>query len=240
MSERGVIFTGDSVRAIMAGTKTQTRRVIPAHPEGSFCRAPCIVGDTYLSPAKVGLALGADDFLEMARVDCPYLSWKRDDLLAPEKKNRLWVRETWRTCERPDDHTDGILFRADGAFVSIQNTSEAAEDWVVAHDNNKHRDAWRSPLYMPRWASRLSLRVTDVRVQRLQDLSEEDAIAELGLVDHPMWIDSPGEYFESKEYGLEGRSPVALYRIVWERIHGKKVPWESNPWLWAVTFEKVV
>lgn len=81
----------------------------------------------------------------------------------------LYVRETWRTYERPIDGLDGVLYRADDAFRPIENTPEAADAWVKAHDNGRHDEHWRPSILMPRWASRTSLRVVSVTLQRADE-----------------------------------------------------------------------
>lgn len=170
--ERGIIFSGESVRAILADQKTQTRRVIKEQPidatsymrllrEGDFAYRGgdvwgCFTADDSGTPGMYGTRV------------CPYG--------APG--DRLYVKEAWRTFERPDDLVDGVLFEADGAFRAIENSREAAERWIEAHANGKHGDRWRSPLYMPRDASRLTLEITEIRAERLQAITEEDARAE--------------------------------------------------------------
>lgn len=104
--------------------------------------------------------------------------------------DRLWVRETWQWAPPP-----GVIYRADAEVVGTR---------------------WRSPMSMPRWASRLTLIVKAVKVERLRDISEADAMAE-GVA----FIGSAKEAFQE----------------LWDTINGKKHPWASNPWVAAITFE---
>jgi hypothetical protein len=115
--------------------------------------------------------------------------------------DRLWVREAWAAkwdsaSATVSDLLEEIAYRADG--------------------DTAFRNVWRPSIHMPRWASRITLEITDVRVQRVQDISKEDAIAE----------SSTDEF---------------SYRLIWDSIHGKKrgAAWSDNPWCWAITFKRV-
>lgn len=141
-----------------------------------------------------------------------------------EVGDRVWVRETWRTHERESDSVDGVIYKADGAFLPIENTIAAAEAWVVAHNNGKHGTAFRSPRFMPRWASRIELEIVDVRTELLQRMTEEDAIAE-GV-----------SCYESQD-GIEN-SAIEMYAMMWDRLHGDG-SWKSNPNVHAFTFKVI-
>lgn len=105
---------------------------------------------------------------------CPpsrYAGWKRGE--------RVWVRETWRTYERPVSTFDGIAYRADNGFRTIENTPEAADQWVDAHENGKHGKKWRPSIFMRQWMSRITLELTeDVRFENLQRISRAEVEAE--------------------------------------------------------------
>lgn len=175
MKERGIIFTGESVRAILAGRKIQTRRVI----KDDWWR--CLDPDDEEDRAK-------------AVAQCQYGALG----------DRLWVKEVW----------------------AVPGTARRSDDPVHAGMNVVYRAkaySWRSPIHMPRWASRITLEVTEVRVQRLQDISEEDAQAE--------GFPIPGQ--------LMTRLSVGYFRHAWDAINGKRAPWASNPWVFAVTFRRL-
>jgi hypothetical protein len=128
--------------------------------------------------------------------------------------DRLWVRETW-AHERdgtgcPDD--TGVLYRATDPGWDDEGTGLR----------------WRPSIFMPRWASRILLEITDVRVQRLMEISEEDARAE--------GIDLQG--FRSLTEGIAGREHRIKFHDLWEDIHGDG-SWNTNPWVWAITFRRL-
>ena len=146
MPDRPIIMSGDSVRAILAGRKTQERRLLRLRP-------PYVLderNDGTLWPWDTAWSEG-DDCSPWMR--CQY----------GEAGDGLWVRETWATTEQAGDHPSD-------ARVVCRATDP---DWATMDGWR-----WRSPLSMPRWASRLTLTLTDVRVERLQDISEADAVAE--------------------------------------------------------------
>lgn len=117
--------------------------------------------------------------------------------------DRLWVRETWNNAIGSSDEP---YFKA---------TVAEDTDWTAEERANL---VWRPSIFMPRWASRLTLTVTDVRVERLQDISEEDAIA------------------EGVPAGLEHIHGPGGYRDIWETINGAG-SWAANPWVVAITFD---
>jgi hypothetical protein len=131
--------------------------------------------------------------------------------------DRLWVRETW------GPRAGGVVYRAD---------EYRADGFVSCPDGGK----WRPSIHMPRWASRITLEIVSVRVERLRDISEEDAIAE-GVeqsfdFNWPRW----------RNYELDGDgwlgAPVDSYRTLWESINGPG-SWVANPWVWVVEFKRV-
>ena len=128
--------------------------------------------------------------------------------------DRLWVRETWadvRWMQEPEHFPNGVSYRADCSADSLK----LAEHYGVR---------WKPSIHMPRWASRITLEVTEVRAQRLQDITEEDARAE-GV--------------NCAVGGFITTNPVNAFHGLWDYINGKRAPWDSNPWVWAVTFRRV-
>lgn len=193
MSEKPIIMTAHSVRAILAGRKTQTRRVLKPQPAyGKF-------DDFYTMP---------DGLLQMRFVE----SRKTGDYFWTNKAphavdDHLWVKEAFAT---------------DGPIVRYAATDDI-------HDLREKK----SPLFMPRWASRITLQVTGVKVERLQDISEADAQAEgVEPVGVPTGrIDGHGENIEQGSYR-------AAYSEIWNSIHGPGA-WDANVWVVAITFRRV-
>lgn len=183
MKERPILFSGEMVRAILDGRKTQTRRV-------------CSVTDL--------------DDLREGRVAQGLGKFRVGD--------RLWVREGFGITDGQPVCLDGQTYDLDDRRIIYRaDVSDAIPDRF-----------WRPSIHMPRWASRITLEVVSVRVERLQDISIDDAIAE-GVF---QGFDPPdGHGFRS-----EART---LYREFWESINGKKHPWKSNPWVWVIEFKVV-
>lgn len=212
MPERPILFSDRMVRAILGDRKTQTRRVVTPMPgrQKEWLTLEDITKSPRLSIARLrpedGGHFGAT--IEhplggpLGWVRCPY----------GEPGSLLWLKESWAPVERDSDSVDGIRYQADDAFVPIANTTKAAEQWCVAA-NNDHSGRWRSPRYMPRWASRITLKVSSVRVERLHDITEEDARAE-GLALEPL---------------IQPGHAVACFSRLWDEINGKRVPWRDNP-----------
>ena len=189
MKERPIIFSAPMVRALLAGTKTQTRRIVKARD---------------LEWMDVHQGLREPDNAER----CPY----------GQPGDRLWVRETWRAeltwnTTKPSEIPD-----------------EAAL-WYEADDqqrNNgrgtKFKGKLRSSIHMPRWASRITLEITSVRVERLRACNEVDAIAE-------------GAPWAACGAPQEG-SHKAGFAQLWEQINGHG-SWEANPWVWVIEFRRL-
>lgn len=220
------MFTAEEVRAILDGKKTQLRRLVKHRGELVPTNRPIVMG-VYPSGQLGWFAEWRHEYGARRALDCP----------CGAPGDRLWAREEWRTEERAADLVDGIRFATDGAFVPIANMLAAAERWVDAHRNGVHGSSWRPARRMPRWASRITLELSSVRVERLQELSEEDARAE-GV--EPLMMRSIDDYPAWMRPGMRETPPhVAAYRQLWEHANGKLAPWTSNPWIWVVGFRRV-
>jgi len=212
MKERPILFSAPMVRALLGGTKTQTRRIVKTEvalgrealfaPRGSNKHAP-----TFLLPDAADLAVGY----------CPY--GRPGDL--------LWVRETFSPV--PMVWTEGgVDHRSDFAYL-------ATGDIIGCHK-------WRPSVHMPRSASRITLEITGVRVERLQDISEADALAE-GVF--KKIGSSPGGEMDIVETAtgstLYYAAPTQAreeFRHLWGQINGHD-SWTENPWVWIVEFRRI-
>lgn len=178
MNEKPILFNGDMVRAALAGRKTQTRRLVKPQPHGEV---PSSILPGWYEPLRVGR-----DGIEYPGSPVYGFASEEQGWTSPfgAPGSKLWVRETWRTIT--DDFGFGsVQYRADSAVHRLLTTDgddgdpcgvsgqTSVEQWAP-DDMPK----WRPSIHMPRWACRLLLDVTDVRVERLQDISEDDAIAE--------------------------------------------------------------
>jgi hypothetical protein len=202
------------VRAIIDGRKTQTRRLIRVPPAST---TECQVFDPHeiLWSTPDGPAI----------TPVPY-----------EPGTRLWVRETWALEDLGEDGTR-LVYRSDRAarWCRLECGDLAALDENVHFlESNYRPDRWRPSIFMPRWASRLTLEITDVRVQRLQDIGEADALAE-GV--RPS--DAAVVYQDSTRQPVMEMTARGAFASLWDSINGKRALWDSNPWVWAITFKVV-
>ena len=195
MTERPILFSAPMVRAILAGRKTVTRRVIKPQPKHTDGHNPWTTLK-YYEEGHVAIECGPDYPDDAAdERHCPYG--------APG--DQLWLRETWAVS----NHYDSVKPSAvhDGAKVA----------YAASGGCNGLR--LRPSIFMPRWASRITLAVTAVSVERVQDIN--DAEAEMEGVDRP----------------LDGMAWCSSFARLWDAINGKRAPWESNPWVWVVRFK---
>lgn len=213
--ERPILFSGPMVRALLAGTKTQTRRVVKPQPVS--------VGHQPLVSFNQGtpeFSFGPDDR------DARGLRWWRCPHGVPG--DRLWVREAY------SGHYSWT-------GLPPREWISASPIWYWANGDPTEGD-WTKPkpgMHMPRWASRITLEITDVRVERLNDISNEDAEAE-GCPPCPHcndvgWINSGADGGWQCDAPGCGDSYRDQYRRLWESINGTG-SWEANPWVWAVSF----
>ncbi|EEN6524058.1 hypothetical protein G5D99_004460 [Salmonella enterica] len=203
MNERGMIFNGEMVRAILEGRKTQTRRPF------NWRRQPAMEmaerDDGSLWPWAEDCERGGDIWFA-----CPF----------GEVGDRIWVRETFRVHSRATDVAT-LVYRA-----SVRNswTEQTHRVPVAVCNKPATPEKWTPSIHMPRWASRITLEITDVRVERLRDLSDEDAKSE-GI------IPSAGGVLPGWEYRIN-------FRDLWMDIYGTD-NWEANPWVWVIEFKRV-
>jgi hypothetical protein len=226
MKERPILFSGPMVRALLDGTKTQSRRALRYQPDYPIQ----IATDPHTNRFQYG---GQEPITEAALLrDCPY----------GRPGDRLWVRETTHrrpmlnllTGEPLAPKYDGGAYTVDGVDVLTPDGFDIA--WWYS------RKACPS-IHMPRWASRILLEITGVRVERLQDISPRDAREE-GLHRYPYdWHDSEFPlddvaYEPFAGFGTRYSCASQAYRALWESINGAG-SWDVNPWVWVVEFKRV-
>lgn len=196
MKERPILFSAPMVRAILADTKTQMRRVVKPRKDPDFgCQ---------MAPSEIA----GDKHAERL---CPY----------GQPGDRLWVRETWAF----GIHALAAARDEDGPFVY------AADPMA---QQQRLCDRWRPSIHMPRWASRITLEITSVRVEQLQDISIEDAKAE-GVWTHESVVSDCMNHFGIDALAV---NPRRAFQMLWDQINGPS-SWSVNPWVWVVEFKRV-
>ncbi|HBR1654982.1 TPA: morphogenetic protein [Klebsiella pneumoniae] len=205
MTERGMIFNAEMVRAILDGRKTQTRRPVkfPVHDKNLGCE---------LAGNELAGELSAGNYLNSA---------------FGKPGDRIWVRETF--CPVDDTQYGGekwVDYRATPRYEASHPAG-----WDSA-PNDAEALKWRPSIHMPRWASRILLEITGVRVERLNSISQEDAQAE-GL-ELTGWRPT----YSDPDSGGEVMTPYDNFAQLWESIYGEE-SWKANPWVWVIEFKRV-
>ncbi|EDW0107083.1 hypothetical protein S969_004522 [Salmonella enterica subsp. salamae serovar 6,7:z:1,5] len=193
------------VRAILDGRKTQTRRVLGTYQDAvKFCPEWDVNGK------QIFIVLGEKDHTGMnpviTAIPCPF----------GQPGDRIWVRETFRVHSRATDVAT-LVYRA-----SVRNswTEQTHRVPVAVCNKPATPEKWTPSIHMPRWASRITLEITDVRVERLNSITESDAEAE-GVTDTGF-----------------GDLLVDGFRYLWKSIYGDD-SWQANPWVWVIEFKRV-
>ena len=235
MTDRQIIFSAPMIRALLDGSKSQTRRVLKPQPEPDFLNATIAADNLTFTPAYL---VGGPTHKMLRRIARP--------------GDRLWVREAVRAVDDQDTYDFQIEYLADQECRKVADhddrTSDAYGDWwnLLAYrsdDPDLTGGKTVPPIHMPRWASRLTLMVEAVKVERLQDISEEDAIAEGIETWRAGWADKEAaEAFlrgtEARMATKDGGTAQRLFYLLWWSIHGFGA-WEANPWVCALTFRVI-
>lgn len=208
MKERPILFSAPMVRAILDGRKTQTRRVVKPQPVDGDTIQPC-------GYPQDGFIVGRPRDSENAwrNIRCPYGG----------PGDRLWVRETWAAPHSADHFRPAHI--PHGARIHYAATED------------RGGLLWRPSIHMPRWASRITLEIVSVRVERLQEISAKDVLAEGAVLraHDDQFGHNPVSAFDGCVY-LDLKS---LWARGWDSINANRAPWESNPWVWAIEFRRV-
>lgn len=228
IKERPILFSAPMVRAILEGRKTVTRRVCKPQPSAN-AHTTCASGN----PMGAWWETGKDI------IRCPY----------GKPGERLWVRETWSDVNL--EGAPGIAYRADGDVRDLmEDASFLDEDGAFNYDDPRSKPyhfacwsedllggkegRWRPSIHIPRWASRILVEITAVRVERLQDISEDQAKAE-GVrlyTDHAKL----SEWWHVDGIDTYSADPRKSFELLWSSVGGD---WVANPWVWVVDFRQV-
>ena len=217
--ERPILFSGPMVRAILGGHKTQTRRVIRlplGYEHNEVYGYEGVYGGLH--------ALACDPGPSRA-IRCPH----------GEPKDLLWVREAHGIATgHMYDGAAAVRYFADGSIRSVADERSNASRRSLSMSKS------RPSIHMPRWASRILLEVTDVRVERLQSISEEDARAE-GVQALDSYMGEPGWYAAdaSNPHATVSRAAVNAFACLWDKTGDGRHTWASDPWVWVVSFKVV-
>lgn len=225
MTERPILFSAPMVKAILEGRKTKTRRLVRIQPPNGYI--PQIIPLLRSNDKKIFYWDNGDSF--SPPFACPYGT----------VGNRLWVRETWKLVPETAYHlSEGVL-----QTINPSDPHEAAI-YKCGWERSPGGVPWKPSIFMPRWASRITLEITDIKVERLQDITEEDAIAE--GIHLCAGIDEEG-YTHGYHWGpvsdaeLLFNSAADAYRKLWDSINGQKPgkTWQDNPWVWVIEFRRI-
>ncbi|MGV8925048.1 MAG: hypothetical protein ACOH2G_05125 [Ewingella sp.] len=211
MKERPILFNAAMVQAILSGSKTQTRRVIklPLIDKNMGCE---------LAGNELAGEVAAGDYR-----NCPL----------GQPGDHLWVREAFRVHSRATDVAT-LVYKASERNSWTEQTRRVP---VSACDKPVSPEKWTPSIHMPRWASRIQLEITNVGVQRLQDISSGDAVRE-GICQLPAsgrYCINPGDQY----FGGASRSAQEVFYWLWDSIYmsNSQKNWQANPWVWVIEFK---
>ncbi len=262
MKERAILFSAPMVRAILEDRKTVTRRLVrnPRDRNGSGLAVSRMRSFPHVGQLHDGSWMFADVPKSEWSQALPESHLKGGGLRSPYggPGDRLWVRETWGSADHyyqdhENDDPSVVAYAADRSAIQFHaKAPRPIPSWDIAQWNwDKMR--WRPSIHMPRWASRITLDVIDVRVERLQDITEDDAKAE----GTPRVEGDPDEYpCLSCDLGVGPKLPKgsigcadcsnsgvscarAHFAALWDSISAEGAKWQSNPWVWRVDFKRV-
>ncbi len=248
MNEKPILFKEEMIRAILAGNKTQTRRIVNPQPESDVDVVENTGGNLWYFYNKEKAKLNYPQYINMRK--CPY----------GIPGDELWIRETWKIQSFMEGEPIEFLYK-DGKVmdehelerwqwskyeewherVTMKATNELVESDLEPDDDSGNflwtgKESplkWHPSIFLPRWGSRIQSGVDNIRVERVQDISEEDAKAEGVSLDDYQYTSFPveGERVETYKEGFE---------ILWDKINKKRgFGWDENPWVWTVDMNNI-
>ncbi|GMV18403.1 MAG: hypothetical protein AMXMBFR56_66270 [Polyangiaceae bacterium] len=257
MKESPILFSAPMVRAILAGRKTMTRRLIRGLPDGA---EPATLNEWRAAKADPRMADPSPRLTLFKRPVDPSEADGRGVLPSGlfgvpcpfgAPGDRLWVRETWAYHLNVDreETPEMLAWAREHRSVWYRASSPDAQTGCGGAAGR-----WRPSIFMPRWASRITLEVTTVRVERLQSITEADVFAEgvqlpIGGCEPECARKHPGQA-HALVNALTPHKPaldpkcsdrdyaVAEFAVLWDSINGERAPWASNPWVWVVSFRR--
>ena len=202
--EHPIILSTPMVKAILDGRKTQTRRPIKPQPKDTWSEFMPVITTGWST--DLWNFYNPNSFDDCGDIKCPY----------GQVGDRLWVRETF--CYKVDPNTEEVCHN--------EYWYRATDPDIVKIDteNQCETSPWKPSIHMPRWASRIDLEITEIRAERLQDITPSDAVAE-GALPYNLhgWLKEVSDF---------------NFQLLWDSINGKKYPWDSNCWVWVISFKK--
>lgn len=266
MKERGMIFNAEMVRAILDGQKTQTRRIMKVQPSEDFTPMNMALEPDYKARWYIPGIVDKDGYLQPASKEVFGVSNENEGYSCPfgSVGDRIWVRETWGVVSheldedgriqpwKPDRPATAIHEMPFGNGYYSGHAIYAADGDFTWGDDDGYEDGrscWKPSIHMPRAASRILLEITDVRVERLNAISEEDAQSE--GVHTEVWDQTVvamnyaarDEFFQfwsedMPHYVEMNQLYRSSFRSLWEYIYGAE-NWLANPWVWVIEFKRV-
>ncbi|WP_262383588.1 hypothetical protein, partial [Klebsiella pneumoniae] len=226
-TERGMIFNAEMVRAILAGRKTQTRRIMKVQPSEAFTPMNMALETDYKARWYTPGVVDKDGYLQPASKEVFGVSNENEGYSCPfgAVGDRIWVRETFTGHYLDDDQIQDIKDGRDKASSLCEYRADYPDGYQAA-------DGWTPSIHMPRWASRILLEITDVRVERLNAISQEDAQAE------GMELTGWRPTYSDPDSGGEVMTPYDNFAELWSSIYGEG-SWKANGWVWVISFKRV-
>lgn len=239
MKERPIIFNSSMVKAILEGRKTQTRLVMRRQPdaverfkhaeETTDTDSQYAILRCYNNPK--GFKRCNSGWFANATYKTPFTEFNVGD--------QFWVRETFcygRIDEWDAEHPDDRRLYVDQDNAFIKHQQPIPKQWCLENNVDIEDVVWKPSIHMPRIASRILLEITKIRIERLNQISSQDAVQE-GLLKLPAsgrYVVNQGDQY----FGAASSNPCEVFKWLWESIYGPNL-WEMNPWVWVIEFKVI-